>query len=95
MQFKGTDDKFVVDGTDPTKFQTRENYLFVHPNFDRWEDHLTRFVVQVNTQKIVMVTRRPDCGKAAYTHEFFNLHEFEVDSFDAAQSKITQRRARQ
>lgn len=85
MQFKKGGDSFVVDATDPTKFESSENYRFVHPNFDRWEDHLTRLAAQVNAMNIVAIIRKPSCHKAAFTYDFFNLHNLEVDTFDQAQ----------
>ena len=88
MQFKGTGDEFVIDRVDVSKYQTSENYRFVHPNFDCWEDHLTRLSVQVNAQKIIVIICKPNSDKAVYTHAFFNLHDFEVDSFDSAQGLV-------
>lgn len=89
MQFKKTGDSFVVDKTDPAKFQLSDNYRFVHPNFDHWEQHLTRLAVQVNAENLVIIRRKQDCAKAAFTHEFFNLSKLEVDSFDRAQGLAT------
>lgn len=86
MQFKKSGDAFVVDKLDPARFESSDNYLFVHPNFDRWEDHLTRLGVQVNGRTLVII-RRKGTPKADFTHGFFNLHAFEVDSFDRAQGR--------
>ncbi len=85
MQFKGQGDSFVIDRTNPLKYQLSSNYRFVHPNFDRWEAHLTRLSVQVNARKLVIITRKPGCAKADFTHAFFDLSAFEVDTFDAVQ----------
>lgn len=85
MQFKKVADDFVVDKTDARKFQYSGNYRFVHPNFDRWSDHLTRHVVQVGEENIVKYTRKSGCDKAAYAYKFFALNELQVDSFDKAQ----------
>lgn len=85
MQFKGQGDSFVIDRIDKAKYIISSNYRFVHPNFDRWEAHLTRVSVQVDAQKLVIITRKAGCAKAAFTHQFFDLHAFEVDTFDAVQ----------
>lgn len=84
LQFKRSGDDFVIDGNDPAALVTSDNYRFVHPNFDLWDDHLTRLAVQVNAKNIVKILRK-DSAKAAYTHAFFRLQDFEIDSFDAAQ----------
>ncbi len=84
MQFKGSGEGFVIDGADAAKFPESTNYRFVHPNFDRWEDHFTRLGIQVNATNIVKIVRKGS-NKAAYAHDFFNLEDFEIDSFDAAQ----------
>lgn len=84
MQFKRSGDGFVINGKDPAALLSGDNYLFTHPNFDLWDDHLTRLSIQVNAKNIVKFV----CGgtdKAAYTHGFFHLDELEIDSFDTAQ----------
>lgn len=84
MQFKRSSDEFVIDGDDPEALLKSENYRFVHPNFDRWEDHLSRFEFKVNSKNIVKIVSKGS-EKAAYAHDFFSLKDFEVDSFDAGQ----------
>jgi hypothetical protein len=84
MQFKRSGDDFVINGDDAAALQVSDNYRFIHPNFDLWDDHLTRIAIQVNAKNVVKILRR-DSAKAAYTYDFFNLKDFEIDSFDAAQ----------
>lgn len=84
LQFKRSGDDFVINGEDAASLLASNNYRFVHPNFDLWDDHLIRLAVQVNAQNIVKILRR-DSAKAAYAHDFFNLQDLEIDSFDAAQ----------
>ncbi len=84
LQFKRSGDGFVINGSDPTALENSDNYRFVHPNFDFWDDHLTRLAVQVNAKNLVKILSKGS-AKAAYAHDFFNLQEFEIDSFDAAQ----------
>lgn len=89
LQFKRSGDDFVIDGDDPAALQASDNYRFVHPNFDLWDKHLTRLAVQVNAKNIVKILRK-DSAKAAYSYDFFNLQDFEIDSFDAAQGLETE-----
>ncbi|HEX9954167.1 MAG TPA: hypothetical protein VGB48_03005 [Allosphingosinicella sp.] len=84
LQFKRSGDGFVINGDDAAALSESSNYYFIHPNFDLWNEHLTRVAVQVNAKNIVKILRK-DSEKAAYTYDFFNLQELEVDSFDAAQ----------
>ena len=85
MQFKRSGDGFVVDTDDSTKFQDSDNYRFVHPNFDAYSEHLIRLEAQVDTKNIVVFVKTAGSEKAIYTHDFFALHELQVDSFDKAQ----------
>lgn len=85
MQFKRGGNAFVVDGTNPATFQSSENYRFVHPNFDSWEEHLTRLSAQANMKNIVVLLRTAGSAKADYTYDFFHLHDLQIDSFDQAQ----------
>lgn len=85
MQFKRSGDAFVIDPNDATTFQSSANYRFVHPNFDRWEDHLTRYAVQANHKLMVLYVRADGSSKAHYTYEFFGLKDLQIDSFDEVQ----------
>jgi hypothetical protein len=85
MQFKRSGDAFVMDSNDSTNFQDSENYRFVHPNFDAYGKHLIRLQAQADTKNIVIFVKTPGSEKATYTHDFFALHELQVDSFDKAQ----------
>lgn len=85
MQFKGEDDDFVVDKLNSANYQKRDNYLFVHPNFDEWELHLSRESQQVNRSILVKYTIIGNSPKGQYTYDYFDLKDLEVNSFDAAQ----------
>ncbi len=84
MQFKRSGDDFVINNDDPEAYLASDNYRFVHPNFDLWDDHLIRLAVQVNAENIVKILRK-ESDKAAYTYDFFHFHDLEIDSFDSAQ----------
>lgn len=85
MQFKGQSEAFIVNKTDSTKFQDGANYLFVHPNFDRWEDYLDRIEVATGGKRVVGFEFVSNGPKAQYTHNFFKLHELVMDTFDREQ----------
>jgi hypothetical protein len=58
-------------------------YLFIHPNFDNYYEHLDHFVVIKNAEELVkFVPKKP---KGAFTYDFFRLAEMEVDSINRAQ----------
>lgn len=84
LQFKRSGDGFVVD-SDTAVLQASGNYLFIHPNFDRYEDHLVRLSLQFGTATIVKFLSQGETAKARYTRAFFDLRGLEVDSCDAAQ----------
>jgi 5-methylcytosine-specific restriction endonuclease McrA len=88
MQFKGEDIDFVVDKLNPANFQKKENYSFVHPNFDEWEQHLSRVAEQVNRNILVKYTIVNDSEKGKYTYKYFDLKALEVNSFDKAQGIV-------
>lgn len=90
MQFKGQSEAFLVDSADAAKFEDGANYLFVHPNFDRWEDFLERVEVAKGGKRIVGFALVSNDPKASYTHAFFNLKELVMNTFDNMQGAPTQ-----
>lgn len=76
----------MVNAASVAAFQASANYRFVHPNFDHWDTHLSRFDLQVNGQSLVIFLRAPGSAKAEYTYRFFDLEGLQVDSFDRAQT---------
>jgi len=90
MQFKRKGDAFVFDTDDLAKFQDSENYRFIHPNFDAYDEHLKRMAVQVDTKNIVIFSSVEGSEKAVYTRDFFGLNELQVDSFDQAQGVVVE-----
>lgn len=89
MQFKGAADGFVVSKVDQVAFQTSENYRFIHPNYDRWGDHLTRFDAGMDEKKLVVFFNPTDSEKGQYTKEFFKLEQLSLNSFDEGQGLKT------
>lgn len=86
MSIKRQDMRFLAEQTYTVSFlQTSEAYLFIHPNFDRSDDHLSRLAVQFDSKRLIKYFIKNDSAKGAFTYEYFRLKELEVDSFDAAQ----------
>ncbi|RFB82491.1 hypothetical protein B5K08_31105 [Rhizobium leguminosarum bv. trifolii] len=89
MQFKGSGTGFIVDKDDPASFQASGNYLFIHPNFDRWADHLTRFDGGMNEKKVVFFSNPTNSAKGEYTKAFFALGQLARNSFARGQGQNT------
>lgn len=85
MEIKGEDDRFVIDKLDTLKLKAGENYLFIHPNFDEWERHLTRESHQISRFLFVKYAIIENSEKGQYTFDYFKLKELEIESLDAAQ----------
>ncbi|MDV5097286.1 hypothetical protein RYH74_08290 [Pseudomonas sp. LSJ-87] len=85
MEIKGEDDNFVIDKTDASKLKLSSNYLFVHPNFDEWEKHLTREAHQISRFVFVKYAIIDNSTKGQYTYEYFKLKDLEIESLNAAQ----------
>jgi hypothetical protein len=85
MEYKKKKTDFVVAPTDATLFTDSANYLFIHPNFDLYREHMTRSALEVNEAVLVKYTVKPESSKGPYTYDYFNLRGLEVDSFDSAQ----------
>lgn len=88
MEYKRKNVDFVVNRNDPAFFQLSENYLFVHPNFDYWLDHLNRKDVQVDDA--IMVTLWSNkTAKGDFTYDYFKLGTLQRNTFDQAQGRST------
>lgn len=85
MEYKGNHLDFIIDqALAGTSSDNGANYLLVHPNYDRWTDHLRRSSRQVNEKVLVKYTVR-SADKGRYTYDYFDLKQMEIDSFDKAQ----------
>jgi hypothetical protein len=89
MEYKGEKVSFVVapdtigdDHTNP------DRYLIIHPNFDRYEDHIVRTALQLGMKYAVGYSLRPGDAKADFTFQFFGLAKLEKESFDELQGLL-------
>lgn len=87
MQFKKDCIAFLIDETTVGPADTGANYTLVHPNFDRWEDHLDRFAVQAFGKTLVSITPREGSDKGAYHYDYFSLEDLMIDNFHNAHGK--------
>jgi hypothetical protein len=87
MSYKGERTDFLVKELLETGDDYGESncYQFVHPNLDRWTDHLTRIMAQVDESVLVKYFIKKESEKGAYTHKFFRFDRLEVQVFDEAQ----------
>lgn len=84
MQYKRSKIDFVVDPTDGAALRTSVNYRLIHPNYDRYRDHIRIASYQDDDITVVKYTKLGS-AKGDYTYDYFNLRELEVGSFDVAQ----------
>ncbi len=85
MELKWEYDDYVVDKVTVAEYQKGENYLLIHPNFDLWEQHISRESQQVNRQVLVKYTVAEGSEKGKFTYDYFDLKGLEVNSFDQGQ----------
>lgn len=85
MQFKGRKTVFIRDPVGPSFPSEAADYLFIHPNFDEWEHHLSRVVIQQDRAVLVHYTVRQGSVKGEYTLGFFALRDLETNSYDQGQ----------
>ena len=84
MQYKKDKVDFVIDPSSSAALQTSENYRLIHPNYDRYKEHIRIVSFQDDDVTVVKYTILGS-DKGNYTYEYFNLRELEVGSFDATQ----------
>ncbi len=85
MRIKGERVCFFVGTPQSAADFLASEYSFIHPNLDKFEDHISIFTVQYNRKLLVKYTVTDGSTKGAQTYEFFRLRELERDSYDEAQ----------
>lgn len=85
MEYKKKKTDFVVSPADATLLVEGANYRFIHPTFDFYREHMSRFAQEVEEAVIVKYRVVPGSSKGEYTYDYFNLRGLEVNSFDRAQ----------
>lgn len=87
MEYKKTKEDFIIDPNDDAQLKMSDGYRILHPNFDKYDDHIKRNAQDANNTSVVTYTVLSDSPKGAYTHEYFNLEGLEIGSFDKSQGK--------
>lgn len=86
MEYKGEKVSFVADpDTILEAHEDSDRYLIIHPNFDRYEQHILRRSKQEGMDYIVAYSVRTGDPKAEFTFNFFGLDKLEKESFDEVQ----------
>ncbi|WP_105624929.1 HNH endonuclease [Cronobacter malonaticus] len=86
MKMKGRRTDFLTEkfNSNPDPF-AKENYLFIHPNRDVFEDHIAYEHHQKGRDIMVYYSVISDSAKGNFSMEFFKLEQLSVNSFSKAQ----------
>ncbi|MFS9772376.1 hypothetical protein U0Y97_16320 [Enterobacter chuandaensis] len=86
MKMKGRRIDFIADQfkDHPNPFAS-ENYLFIHPNSDHFEDHIAYTHSQIGREITVFYNVINNSAKGSFSYEFFRLDTLIKNSFDRAQ----------
>ena len=86
MQIKRTRTDFVKDISEVAKDHGNSKlYKLIHPNFDKYFDHINVSQQIDNDKKLIKYKIVSDSKKGQYTFDFFRLNELEIDSINEAQ----------
>lgn len=93
MQLKKRDISFLVDSkTILNNHSVADQYLFIHPNYERYSSFIKKISFEVDENTYVKYTKE-DHPKADYTYTYFDLRALEVDNFDQGQGIATSNKA--
>jgi hypothetical protein len=86
MVIKGEDISFIENTNKVNaKYHKSNQYKFIHPNLDKYFEHLEYLCLIVNNQKIKKYVVVNSSAKGAYTYSYFDLMKLEIDSISKAQ----------
>ncbi|MFU4542418.1 HNH endonuclease [Pseudomonas aeruginosa] len=63
----------------------KNSYKIIHPNFEIYEDFISRVQYQDGTSVLVKFNKKKEDAKTDFTFNFFKLKDLELNSFDKAQ----------
>lgn len=87
MNIKKERHDFVVDTTTiRANYRQSDQYYFIHPNLDNFEDNINYFKVDLNGKKLTKYKALTDKGRYSYT--YFGLDRIEVNTFSEAQGIV-------
>lgn len=86
MLVKKDDISFITETADfeNTPFDSA-NYKFIHPNVDKYFQHLIYEVSIKNDVTMIKYSVVASSYKGAFTYKYFKLNELEIDSFNRSQ----------
>jgi len=86
LNIKGQKTDFLIDSFSSSKepFE-KENYLFIHPNFDVFKDHLQYIHNQEDDEVMVFYRVKNESKKGFFSYNYFKLEMLEINSFNRAQ----------
>lgn len=85
MQIKKANVEFIVDGYHKRRIFNKSTYMFIHPNLDEYNKHITRINIEVGNLSYTKYIVKRNSLKGSYTYRFFRLFDFECQDFDLAQ----------
>jgi hypothetical protein len=72
-------------------FGSSNTYQLVHPNLDVYAEHIAYLHFEAGDDiKLIKHIVVNHSAKGNFTHDFFRLHELEIESFDQAQGLVAQ-----
>ena len=90
MDIKGEDRSFIIDEKMAHESpDNKENYRFIHPNFDDYFEHIQFDVVIRNAKSLIKYTVLNGSDKGTFTRKYFELEKIEMDTFNEAQGVKT------
>lgn len=89
MRIKKEDVSFIngvfENFKDAGDYYQSNNYKFIHPNLDGWDENLIYNAIQINRRKIVYYQVVEGSSKGEYAKQYFELDKIQVNTFDEAQ----------
>lgn len=85
MKMKGRRLDFLSGSFDEKSPYQQDGYLFIHPNFDKFEKHIDYTHNQRGTIIVVKYEILGDSEKAKFSYAFFQLDKLEVHTNNLAQ----------
>ncbi|MDV2905223.1 hypothetical protein R0H17_26740 [Phytobacter diazotrophicus] len=86
MKMKGRRIDFITENFDnnPNPFAS-ENYFFIHPNSDHFEEHIAFTHTQIGREIAIFYNVIDNSPKGLFSYDFFRLDKLVKNSFDKAQ----------
>lgn len=87
MNIKRERHDFVVDtATVRANYRQSDQYHFIHPNLDNFEDNINYIKIDLNGKKLTKYKALTDKGR--YSYAYFRLDRIEVNTLSSAQGIV-------